>query len=327
VRAIPGVESAGAIGGLPLNGNPSSGTMTADSQAVPPDQRAPETDDRSATPGYFTAMGISLLEGRFFDEHDTETSAPVAIVDESMARLYWPRESALGKRIRLGGLTGDGAPPPGLPWMTIVGVVKHVHYRTLEAKSRVEAYWPAAQRPNPAMDLAIRTSRDPKRLASVIEREVHALDPDQPVFHVRTMEEWMAESVARRRLALILLVIFSALALLLAAVGIYGTTAFAVAQQMREIGVRRALGAQRGDVFRLVLAEGVRAVAFGAMVGIVGALALTQFIRQALFDVSPADPLTYVAVLVTLTLVALVAAWLPAWRATRVEPLVALRYE
>jgi len=173
----------------------------------------------------------------------------------------------------------------------------------------------------------IRTTREPKSLSTVIEREVHALDPDQPVFHVRTMEEWMAESVARRRLALILLAIFSGLALLLASVGIYGTTSFAVTQQTREIGVRRALGAQRGDVFRLVLAEGVSAVAIGAAVGIVGALAITQFIRQALFDVSPADPVTYAAVLVVLALVALVAAWLPAWRATKVEPLVALRYE
>ena len=137
----------------------------------------------------------------------------------------------------------------------------------------------------------------------------------------------MADSVARRRLALILLGIFSALALVLAAVGIYGTTAFVVTQQTREIGVRRALGAQRGDVFRLILAQGVRAVAFGAAVGIVGALAATQLIRQVLFDVSPADPVTYAAVLLTLSLVALVAAWLPAWRATRVDPLEALRYE
>jgi len=321
VRAIPGVDAAGAIGGLPLNDAPNSGTMTADSQAVPPDQRSPETDYRPATAGYFSTMGITMLEGRFFDDHDTETSAPVAIIDQSMAQLYWPRESAIGKRIKLGDLTSN------TPWMTIVGVVGHVHYRTLEAKSRVEAYWPATQLPYQAMDLVIRTSREPKSLAAVIEREVHALDADQPVYHVRTMEEWMADSVARRRLALILLAIFSGLALALAAVGIYGTTSFAVTQQTREIGVRRALGAQRGDVFRLVLVEGVSAVAIGAAAGIVGALVITQFIRQALFDVSAADPVTYAAVLAVLALVALVAAWLPAWRATKVEPLVALRYE
>ena len=321
LRAIPGVESAGGIGGLPLNGEASSGTMTVDSQAVPADQRSPETDYRPATPGYFAAMGIPLVEGRFFDEHDTESSAPVAIIDQSMAQMYWPRESAIGKRVKLGGTDSKES------WMTVVGVVKHVHYRTLEAKSRVEAYWPEAQQPYWFLDLAIRTRRDPKSLASVVEKEVHALDPDQPVHHVRTMGEWMADSVARRRLALILLGIFSSLALVLAAVGIYGTTAFVVTQQTREIGVRRALGAQRGNVFRLILAQGVRAVAIGAAVGIVGALAVTQLIRQVLFDVSPADPVTYAAVLLTLSLVALVAAWLPAWRATRVDPLEALRYE
>ena len=326
VQAIPGVDAAGAIGGLPLNGNANSGDLNVDSQAVEPDKRTPETDYRPATAGYFTAMGISLMEGRFFDEHDTETSAPVAIIDQSMARLYWPRESALGKRVRLGG----GGPQNTAAWMTIVGVVKHVHYRTLEAKSRVEVYWPAYQLTPyglPAMDLVIRTSRDPKSLAAVIEREVHALDPDQPVFHVRTMDEWMAESVARRRLALILLAIFSGMALVLAGVGIYGTTSFGVTQQTREIGVRRALGAQPADVFRLVVGQGVRAVACGAGAGIVGALVMTQLMRQALFDVSPADPVTYAAVIAVLALVALLAAAVPARRATRVEPIVALRYE
>ena len=326
VRAIPGVEAAGAISGLPLNGNPNSGDVGIDSEAVPPDKRTPETDYRGVTSGYFTAMGIQLLDGRYFDDHDTEKSAPVAIVDQSLAQLYFPRQSALGKRVQVGGPGGKD------PWRTIVGVVKHVHYRTLEAKSRIEMYFPATQQPfNPpygAMDLAIKTSSsDPKRLAGVIEKEVHALDPDQPVFHVRTMEEWMADSVARRRLALILLAIFSGLALLLAAVGIYGTTSFVVTQQTREIGVRRALGAQRADVFRLVLAQGVRAVAIGAAVGIAGALAMTQLLRQALFDVSPSDPATYALVVVTLAMVAVAAAWIPAWRATRVDPLVALRYE
>jgi putative ABC transport system permease protein len=325
VQAIPGVEAAGAIGGLPLNGNANSGDLNVDSQAVEADKRTPEADYRPVIAGYFTAMGISLLEGRFFDEHDTETSAPVAIIDQSMARLYWPQESALGKRVRLG-----GGPQNPLPWMTIVGVVKHVHYRTLEAKSRVEVYWPALQFQAyglPAMDLAIRTSRDPKSLAAVVEREVHALDADQPVYHVRTMEEWMADSVARRRLALILLAIFSGMALVLAAVGIYGTTSFSVTQQTREIGVRRALGAQTGDVFRLVVGQGVRAVVLGAGAGIVGALVMTQLMRQALFEVSPADPVTYAAVTVVLGLVALLAAAVPARRATRVEPMVALRYE
>ena len=323
IRALPGVQSAGAISGLPLSDNPNSGTLTIDTQAVPMDKRTPETDYRGATPGYMEAMGTPLLEGRFFDAHDNETGAPVAIVDQSLARLYWPNESALGKRVKVGGMDSK------TPWMTIVGVVRHVHYGSLEANSRVEMYWPFAQQPYPQsqLDLAVRTAGDPRSLAAMIQREVQGLDPDQPLFHVRPMEEWMADSVARRRLALILLASFAGLALLLAAVGIYGTTSFSVAQQTRDIGVRRALGAQRGDVFRLVLREGVTTVAIGAAVGIVGALAITRLIRQALFQVSAADPVTYAAVLATLTLVALLAAWLPAWRATRVEPLEALRYE
>ncbi|HUK54672.1 MAG TPA: ABC transporter permease [Candidatus Binatia bacterium] len=323
IRALPGVQSAGAISGLPLSDNPNSGTLTIDTQAVPMDKRTPETDYRGATPGYMEAMGTPLLEGRFFDAHDNEMGAPVAIVDQSLARLYWPNESALGKRVKVGGMDSK------TPWMTIVGVVRHVHYGSLEANSRVEMYWPFAQQPYPQsqLDLAVRTVGDPRSLATMIQREVQALDPDQPLFHVRPMEEWMADSVARRRLALILLASFAGLALLLAAVGIYGTTSFSVAQQTRDIGVRRALGAQRGDVFRLVLREGVTTVAIGAAVGIAGALAITRLIRQALFQVSAADPVTYAAVLATLTLVALLAAWLPAWRATRVEPLEALRYE
>ena len=323
IRALPGVQAAGAISGLPLSDNPNSGTLTIDTQAVPMDKRTPETDYRGATPGYMEAMGTPLLEGRFFDAHDNETGAPVAIVDQSLARLYWPNESALGKRVKVGGMDSK------TPWMTIVGVVRHVHYGSLEANSRVEMYWPFAQQPYPQsqLDLAVRTAGDPRSLAAMIQREVQGLDPDQPLFHVRPMEEWMADSVARRRLALILLASFAGLALLLAAVGIYGTTSFSVAQQTRDIGVRRALGAQRGDVFRLVLREGVTTVAIGAAVGIAGALAITRLIRQALFQVSAADPVTYAAVLATLTLVALLAAWLPAWRATRVEPLEALRYE
>jgi len=323
IRTLPAVQSAGAISALPLTDNPNSGTLTVDSQAVPLDQRAPETDYRGVTPGYLEAMGITLVEGRLFDEHDTESGAPVAIIDESMARLYWPHESALGKRAKVG-LAGGNA-----LWMTIIGVVKHVHYASLEMKSRVELYWPSAQLPfsQSQMDVVVKTSGDPRSLAPQIERAVHAIDPDQPLFHVRTMEEWMADSVARRRLALKLLAIFAGLALVLAAVGIYGTTSFSVAQQTRDIGVRRALGAQTSSVLRMVLAQGIRVVGLGIVLGLLGALALTQLMKQSLFQVSAADPATYLAVIGILAAVAVLAAALPAWRASKVDPLVALRYE
>jgi putative ABC transport system permease protein len=321
IRALRGVEWAGAIGALPLTDNPNSGDVQIDSQAVPTDKRTPETDYRAVTPGYFEAMGIRLLQGRFFDEHDTETSQPVAIVDESLARLYWPKESALGKRVRAG--SNDAK------WMTIVGVVGHVHYASLESNSRVECYWPQSQDPyaSPQMDVAVRTAGDPMGLAAAIEREIHGIDPDQPVFHVRPMEYWMEESVARRKLALDLLTIFAGLALLLAAVGIYGTTSFSVAQQTRDIGVRRALGAQTGNVLLMVLAQEIRVVGAGIAAGILGGLGVTQLMRQELFQVSASDPVTYLAVIGILAAVALAACALPARRATKVEPLEALRYE
>jgi len=207
--------------------------------------------------------------------------------------------------------------------------VRHVHYASLETRSRVELYFPQEQPPFPEtqFDLAVRTTADPKSLATAIQKEIQTLDPDQPVFHVRTMDEWLASSVARRKLALTLLAIFAGLALLLASVGIYGTTSFSVAQQTRDIGVRRALGAQAGTVLRMVLAQGVRVVGAGIAVGLLGALALTQFMKQSLFQVNAADPLTYLAVIVVLALVAIAASALPAWRATKVEPLIALRYE
>ncbi len=321
IRALPGVEAAGAVSALPLSDSSNSGTVTVDTMAVPPDQRGPETDYRGIMPGYMQAMGILLVEGRYFDDHDTETSAPVAIVDQSMARLYWPKESALGKRIKLG---GGGSTSP---WMTIVGVVRHVHYASLEAPSRVELYWPDAQGPVQRMDLAVRTSGDPRGLAALIRREIQAMDPDQPLFHVRTMEDWMADAVARRKLALDLLVIFAGLALVLAAVGIYGTTSFAVAQQTRDIGVRRALGAQMGSVLTMVMAQGLRVVGVGIVAGVLGALAVTRLMKQSLFQVSAADPVTYLVVIGILAAVALAAAALPAWRASKVDPLVALRHE
>jgi len=320
VSAVPGVQVAGFIDALPLSDNPNSGTIFIDSQAVKQDLTQPEADGRAASPGYMEAMGMTLVEGRLFDAHDTGTAARVAIVDESLARLYWPGESALGKRLRA---------QPTQPWATIVGVVRHVHYASLESPSRVEVYWPMEQPPFPEsqFDLAVRTSADPHTLAAAIQKEIQTLDPDQPVFHVRTMDEWMAGSVARRKLALMLLGIFAGLALVLAAVGIYGTTSFSVAQQTRDIGVRRALGAQAGNVLVMVLSQATRTVAAGIAAGFLGALALTQLMKQSLFHVNAADPTTYVAVIGILAVVAVAASAIPAWRATKVEPLVALRYE
>ena len=322
VEHLPSVEAAGAISNLPLSGPGSSGTATVDSRAVPPDQASPETDLRAVTPGYFQAMGISLISGRYFDERDTDSAPPVGIIDETMASTYWPNEDPVGQRIKLGGM---GSKPP---WMTIVGVVRHVHYRTLEARSRVQLYWPEAQRPTGFMSLAIRTSTaDPRSLAPGVERLVLGIDPQQPVDHVLTMEEVMADSLARRRLTLTLLGIFAGGAMLLAALGIYGVTAYMVTQRQQEIGLRMALGASRTAVLGLVIRQGMSLLAAGLAAGLVLSFALMWVLSSLLFAVRPYDPVSLAAAAAALALVALLACSIPAWRATRVDPLVALRYE
>ncbi|HVH60997.1 MAG TPA: FtsX-like permease family protein, partial [Candidatus Sulfotelmatobacter sp.] len=282
----------------------------------------PEMDYRAVTPGYFQAMGISLISGRYFDVRDADTAAPVGIIDETMASTYWPNEDPIGKRIKLGGMQSKQ------PWMTIVGVVRHVHYRTLEARSRVQLYWPLAQRPTGFMSLAIRTSAaDPMSLAPSVERLVLGIDPQQPVDHVLTMEEVMADSLARRRLTLTLLGIFAGGAVLLAALGIYGVTAYMVTQRQQEIGLRMALGASRAGVLGLVVRQGMSLLAAGLAAGLVLSLALMWVLSSLLYAVRPYDPVSLAAAAAALALVALLACSIPAWRAARVDPLVALRYE
>jgi putative ABC transport system permease protein len=321
VQSLPGVVAAGGVNVLPLSGDSESGTVTMDTRAVPPDQASPEADQRPIIPGFFEAMRIPLIRGRFLDEHDTEATAPVAVIDETLARTYWPNEDPIGKRVKLGGMESTR------PWMTVVGVVGHVRYRTLTAASRVEVYWPEAQNPNPGMGLTIRTSGNPMNLAPEVEKIVQSIDLDQPVYHVATMQEVMADSVAERRLAMILLAVFAGLAVLLAAIGTYGVLAYSVAQRTHEIGVRMALGAERWDVLRMVSKEGLALAGIGVAIGIAAALGLTALIASMLYDVRPTDPLTFVAVSALLVAVALVSSYIPARRASRVEPMKALRYE
>jgi len=315
------VQAAGAVSSLPLSGTGNSGTTTVDSRAVPSEDASPEADWRVVTPGFFQAMGISLISGRFFDARDTDTAAPVAIIDETMARNYWPNDDPIGKRIKRGGKESP------TPWMSIVGLVRHVRYRTLEARSRVQLYWPEAQNPTNSMGLAIRAASDPMNLAPVIQKTVLALDPEQPVDHLLTMQELMADSLARRRLTLTLLAAFAGGAILLAALGIYGVTAYLVTQRQQEIGLRMALGASRGDVLRLVVGQGMSLMLAGLGAGLVLSLGLTWVLGSLLFSVPPYDPISLAAAAGALALVALIACSLPAWRATRVDPLVALRYE
>ncbi|HEV2382457.1 MAG TPA: ABC transporter permease [Terriglobia bacterium] len=321
VQRLPGVEAAGAINLLPLGGSNFSGTATIDSQSVPPEDTTPEVDYRAVTPGFFKAMGVSLVRGRYFEERDSEMAQPVTIVDETLAQTYWPNQDPIGRRLHL----GDGKST--MPWMTVIGVVRHVRNRTLEARSRVEVYWPQAQQPRGFMALVIRTPGNPMSLATTVRKEVAVLDPELPAYQVRTMTEVMGESVARRRLALVLLAVFSGLAVVLAAVGIYGVASYSVVQRQQEIGLRMALGARRNQVLGLVIGQGMSLTLAGLGVGLVAALGLTRLMGSLLFAVRPADPLALGGATLLLAAVALLAVFIPARRASQVDPIVALRYE
>jgi len=266
-------------------------------------------------------MSIPLVRGRYFEPRDTDGTPNVAIVDESLAETYWPGQDPIGKRVHFGDLQSKS------PWRTIVGVVRHVHNRTLEARSRVELYVPEDQVPFNGMTLAIRTSGNPMNLVPTIQREVASIDPDLPIYRVRTMNEVMGESLQRRRLALTLLAGFAGLALLLAAIGIYGVTSYGVAQRKTEIGVRMALGANRSQVLGLIMRSGMTTIAIGLILGVVLSLALTRLMSGLLFSVHASDPLALAGAAFVLVLAALVAIFIPARRATKVNPMSALRYE
>lgn len=297
------------------------GTLTVNSQAVPLENTTPEADQRVVAADYFKAMGISLVRGRYFDARDADGAPPVAIVDESLAQTYWPNQDPIGKRVHPSGLKSKA------PWATVVGVVRQVHNRTLEARSRVEVYWPETQQPVSAMTLAIHTTGNPTSLLPTIEREVAAIDPTLPVFHVRSMAEVMGDSLQRRQLALVLLAVFAGLALVLSAIGIYGVMSYAVAQRRVEIGLRMALGADRGQVMAMMVRSGMGTIAIGLGVGLVLSLGLTRLMKGMLFDVRSSDPLALGGAALVLMAAALLAIVIPARRAMKVDPMVALRYE
>jgi predicted permease len=321
IERVPGVEAVGAVSALPMSGTGYSGTVTIDTPHVRPEDASPEADQIIATPDYFRALGIQLLSGRYFDERDHHTAPPVAVIDESLANTYWPGESPVGKRIKRGGAQSQN------PWMTIVGVVGHVRSRSLELQSRVQLYWPHAQLPSPSLSFAVRTSGDPAAYAPVLQKQILEIDPEQPVYGVRTMQELLAESLARRRLVLTLFALFAGVAMLLAAVGIYGILSYMVAQRSHEMGIRMALGASPGDVQRLIMGQSLSLTMTGVIVGLAGALALTGLMTSLLFNVKPSDPVTLILVAVFLSAVALAASFVPARRATQVDPMHALRQE
>jgi putative ABC transport system permease protein len=321
VAGLPGVTKVGASNGIPLSGAGGSGTTTIDNPAFPDDRGTPEADQRIVTLGYFEAMGMTLLSGRVFDERDSSTGQPVAIIDETMARTFWPNEDAIGKRLKRGGRQSTQ------PWLTIVGVVRHVRYRTLEEPSRVQLYMPHAQVPTTGMSLAIKTEVDPRTLSNSIQREVIAVDREQPVWAIRTMDELMATSVMRRQLIMTLLTLFAGIALTLAAVGIYGVISYWVTQRSHEIGIRVAIGASRLDVLKMVLGQSMSVVLIGVAIGLAGAAVLSRVMGTLLYNVSTTDAATFAGYSGALILVGLLASYLPARRATKIDPVTMLRQQ
>ena len=322
VRALPGVVSAGYTTAMPLTWKGGTNGFSIEGRGQGPGQDA---QSRQVSAGYMETMGVKLRQGRFLDERDDAQAQPVAIINEMMARQFWPGENALGKRFKLGPLDSQN------PWVTVVGVVGDVKEMGLEAPAKAEMFFPYQQLPrmlwNMPRDLAVRTTGDPMSVAAAARQAVWSVDRNQPVSNVRTMNEILAEEVAQRRIGMTLLAAFAALALALASLGIYGVLSYSVAQRRQEIGVRMALGAGRKDVMRMVLADGMRLAAAGVAVGLGVSFALTRLMAGLLFGVSASDLRTLAGVTLLLTLVALVACYIPARRATKVDPMIALRYE
>jgi len=338
IKTIPGVQSAGAVSQMPLTDEYSSGSVIFERTSATDIPRLRglnnlpymEIDQRSATPGYFAAMQIPLVAGRFLSDAD-DTAAPlVAVVDTNFARRFWPDGTAIGQHIAI-----DSVPnvkPPAPRWRTIVGVVGHVKHYGLDVEGREQIYFPHIQplygsyAPR-TMTLTIRTSLDPASLTSAVRQRVSTLDKDLPLYDIATVEQLVSNSVSQPRLNLSLFAAFAALALLLAAVGVYGVMAYAVTQRTQEFGIRMALGATPSTVLKQVLWEGGRLAALGLAAGLIAALILTRLMTSLLFEIKPGDPITLSASAAILAFVALLACYIPARRATRVEPMTALRKE
>jgi putative ABC transport system permease protein len=339
LRTLPGVQAVGAASGLPLGNNGWQTSFLVDGRPQPPPGDRPLMEACTVTPDYFRAMNIPLLRGRYYTEHDDRSfiagkdlsklnegerlvaGTNVIIVDEQFAKRYWPNEEAVGKRIRF----GTDATAPALE---VVGVVGRVKMEGLDNDSnRVQGYFSFSQVPFQGMTVIIKGQGDPNQLIASARNQVRSLDPDQPIYNIRTMDEIRGESIAPQRLNLTLLSIFAGIAFVLAIVGIYGVMSYAVTQRTHEIGIRMAIGAQPRDVFKMILGQGMMLTIIGMVAGLLGALALTRLMATMLFSIRPTDPLTFGGVALLLFVIALIACYIPGRRATKVDPVNSLRYE
>ena len=318
VKALPGVAAVGGINGLPMTDGGTNGQFLIENDPT----LKGYAELRIATPGYFNAMGIQLFRGRLLAESDGPDTQHVAVISENLARQYWPHEEPLGKHLQYSNMDGDKR------LLEIVGVVSDVREFGLDANARPTVYAHYLQRPRQAWEFTIvtRTSGDATALIPVLRSTLQALSRDVPT-KFRTLAQIFSSSLDQRRFSLVLFGVFAVVALLLAALGIYGVTSYVVTQRTPELGLRLALGAQRGDVLRLVIGQGMKAVLVGVGIGLAGALAVTRLIAHLLFEISATDPLTFAAIAGVLLLIALLACYVPAWRATKVDPMVALRHE
>jgi putative ABC transport system permease protein len=318
VASLPGVQSVGVINDLPVTGDSASaGSFRIEGDPNVNWANDPQAEWKSVTPNYFKAIGIPLLKGRSFSESDTSQSPPIILINETLARRFFHGEDPIGKRL--------------IPFNSpreIVGVVGDARQGALNLPPSPEIYFSNAQRAfGQQVSLVVRTNVDPASLSDAVRRAAQSVNPDAPVFRVRTMREVISGSIAQERFNTILMTLFAVMAMLLAAVGLYGVMAYGVAQRAREIGIRIALGARSADVLRLVLGQGLRLVALGLAVGLMAALALTRLMKKLLFEVSATDPMIFALIALLLTFVALLACWIPARRATKVDPMIALRCE
>ncbi|MEN3330906.1 MAG: hypothetical protein V7641_271 [Blastocatellia bacterium] len=318
IESLPGMQSVAMTTNLPLSGTNMSFRFMIEGRPAPPTEIL-LAQYHAISPNYFRTMGIELRQGREFNEQDEAEAQPVVIVNETLARRFFPDEDPVGKRLKI----TYGKPLP----RQIVGVIKDVKHQGLESSSQEELYVPYAQNPWAFMTLVARTQAEPKDIAAALKSEVWAIDRDQPIDRIKSVEELVADSVSRPRFYARLLGLFAALAMILAAVGIYGVISYSVSQRTHEIGIRMALGAQQRDVLLLIIKQGLMPTLIGIAIGLTAAAGLTHLMASLVFGVSVTDPLTFIAVSLLLVGIALLACYIPARRAARVDPLIALRYE
>jgi predicted permease len=318
---LPGVTAAGGVSALPLSQMMAWGPITVEGRTPAPGEAFINVDIRVVGGDYFHAMEIPLVAGRLFDEHDTRDKPRVIVVDEALAGELWPGQDPLGKRVRSGGFDASAT----TPWLTVVGVVGRIKQDRLDADSRIALYHPHAQYPTRVMNVTVRSRAGASELAAAVRDAVRGLDPELPIYGLRTMAERVEASLARRRFSMLLLSLFAGLALTLGTIGTYGVMAYQVSQGTRELGIRLALGATPRRLLGFVLRGGMGVALVGVAVGIVAAMALTRGMRSLLFGVGATDPLTFLTVPALLLLAALLACYLPARRAAAVDPVTSLR--